>query len=338
MAAVLRTLVRAGLTSGSIMGLSDFVAQAIASAGFRRGEPYSLTRTVKYFWLGLTADGPFWETAFGVVERIFGAAEGAGGSVKWGVLAGKTAFTQLVINPIFLLVLISYTAVLEGPRTLESVRDNLRAKLPSYLQDGFIFWSLCNTFNYRFVAPGRRMLFSSVVGLCWSTYFSWITRKLDQQIQRGHATAAGQDQGVPQTKGPGGAGLPEPPSVARLPREAGVESPPPKEKAKLQSSGTAGVPQLYMHQPTTAAALSELPGSGTSWIGGAGETKLARVDVQHQPMGAAPAAAQALAERMHASLAGAWLPASESDTMGRVVVITGCGTGLSDNKAKQGML
>ena len=31
------------------------------------------------------------------------------------------------------------------------------------------------------------------MGLCWSTYFSWITRKLDQKIQQGADEGAGDD-------------------------------------------------------------------------------------------------------------------------------------------------
>jgi hypothetical protein len=120
MASVLRTLVRAGLTSGSIMSLSDVLAQAIASGAFRAREPYSPARTLKYFWLGLTADGPYWECAFGLVERLFGAVEGPGGAVNWAALAGKTAFTQLVCNPIFLLLLISVRA---RPGRLSALSD-----------------------------------------------------------------------------------------------------------------------------------------------------------------------------------------------------------------------
>ena len=78
MACVVRTLLRAGLTSGSIMSLSDVLAQLIGGAF--RVERFELARTAKYFWLGLTADGPFWETAFRVMERVFGAVEGPAGS------------------------------------------------------------------------------------------------------------------------------------------------------------------------------------------------------------------------------------------------------------------
>ena len=204
MACVVRTLLRAGLTSGSIMSLSDVLAQLIGGAF--RVERFELARTAKYFWLGLTADGPFWETAFRVMERVFGAVEGPAGRVQWRVLAGKTVATQLVCNPIFLVLLISYTAVLEGPRTLQNVAVNLRAKLWPYLRDGFAWWSLCNTLTYRFVPPGRRLLASGIAGLFWSTYFSWVTRKIQGRIeldqsQQAQQNAEASERVIPQTYG-----------------------------------------------------------------------------------------------------------------------------------------
>ncbi|KAL7528544.1 hypothetical protein ACHAWF_002602 [Thalassiosira exigua] len=79
---------------------------------------------------------------------------------------------------------------------------------------------------------------------------------------------------------------------------------------------------MYMAHPTTAAELSRQSGSGTSWIvGGSGWENLAREDVHHQALDAAPDAALVVARRLHDALDGAILPGSESDSMGRVVVI-----------------
>ena len=76
----------------------------------------------------------------------------------------------------------------------------------------------------------------------------------------------------------------------------------------------------------SAARLSEESGSGTSWlVGGAGEENLASGKVEHQDLAEAPPVARQVAGRMSRALGKAWLPASESDTIGRVVVITGAG-------------
>jgi hypothetical protein len=84
---------------------------------------------------------------------------------------------------------------------------------------------------------------------------------------------------------------------------------------------------MYMENPVSAAALSEVSSSGTSWIvGGEGEENLADATVIHRDLASAPATARAIAERMSQALDSAWLPASESDTQGRVVVITGAGS------------
>ena len=83
---------------------------------------------------------------------------------------------------------------------------------------------------------------------------------------------------------------------------------------------------MYMEDPMTASALSEVSGSGTSWVvGGGGATNLADEAVMHLPLSAAPDIARSVAERMNHALDSACLPASESDTTGRVVVITGAG-------------
>lgn len=79
----------------------------------------------------------------------------------------------------------------------------------------------------------------------------------------------------------------------------------------------------------SAATLSEWSGgSGTSWIvGGSGQENLASASVMHRPLDAAPDVAREVAERLGRALDAAILPASESDTTGRAVVITGTGEG-----------
>ena len=92
------TLIRAGVTSGSIMALSDVLAQAITSNGFSSAALEPL-RTLRYLVLGLTADGPFWESAFGLCERLFGPSASAAGVTLWPVLVKKTLFTQYAATP-----------------------------------------------------------------------------------------------------------------------------------------------------------------------------------------------------------------------------------------------
>ncbi len=88
------------------------------------------------------------------------------------------------------------------------------------------------------------------------------------------------------------------------------------------------VAQLFMHEPMSAAALSEASG----WH--AGGTNIAFDTVIHRDMAEAPPAARTTAERISKALDGATLPASESDTVGRAVVIVGAGNvGLPDKAA-----
>lgn len=97
--------------------------------------------------------------------------------------------------------------------------------------------------------------------------------------------------------------------------------------AQGPDTGSIGAAVMYMENPVSAAALSEESGSGTSWlVGGEGEENLADGAVMHRDIKDAPPSAGTVARRMSLALASAWLPASESDTRGRVVVITGAGS------------
>ena len=95
--------------------------------------------------------------------------------------------------------------------------------------------------------------------------------------------------------------------------------------------------RMFMNAPMSAAQLSQLSGSGTSWIvGGASDENLADAAVVHGDMAEAPQGARDVAERLGAALGDAILPASESDTTGYAVVIAGSGaSGLPD---KAGLL
>lgn len=102
-----------------------------------------------------------------------------------------------------------------------------------------------------------------------------------------------------------------------------------RQKTGTQGAGTGSISAavLYMEKPVSAAALSEESGSGTSWlVGGGGEENLADGAVTHKDIKDAPPTPGGVARRMSLALASAWLPASESDTQGRVVVITGAGS------------
>jgi hypothetical protein len=89
---------------------------------------------------------------------------------------------------------------------------------------------------------------------------------------------------------------------------------------------------MFMRCPLSAAELSQVSGSGTPWIvGGFSQENLADDAVIHSDMAAAPSVARDVAERMCSTLRDSILPAGDSDTTGRVVVIVGAGvSGVPD--------
>ena len=108
----------------------------------------------------------------------------------------------------------------------------------------------------------------------------------------------------------------------------------PLKRPKMESPPADVGSVLYMENPISAATLSEESGSGTPWIvGGEGEENLADAAVMHRDLQHAPATARGVAQRMSQALAGARLPASESDTQGRVVVIAGAGSTGTPSKS-----
>ena len=72
-------LLRAGRTSGAVLTTSDLLAQSIETSGFRerssRRRRPDLWRTLRWLLVGLTLDGPYWDSGFRLVDRLFGARE-----------------------------------------------------------------------------------------------------------------------------------------------------------------------------------------------------------------------------------------------------------------------
>ena len=90
---------------------------------------------------------------------------------------------------------------------------------------------------------------------------------------------------------------------------------------------------LYMANPLSAAELSRQSGSGTSWmIGGSSSENLCIEGHDHRSLDEAPPGpALDIARRIDAALDGAILPASESDTLGRVVLVECDGSSFDED-------
>jgi hypothetical protein len=92
------------------------------------------------------------------------------------------------------------------------------------------------------------------------------------------------------------------------------------------------ISKMYIAEdgPISASKLSEKSGSGTSWlVGGSSFENLANDNVIHESFDKINPSLCSdaeecidIAQRMNDSIKGATLPASESDTIGRIVIIT----------------
>eukprot|EP00930_Biecheleria_cincta_P058498 TRINITY_DN44322_c0_g1_i1.p1 TRINITY_DN44322_c0_g1~~TRINITY_DN44322_c0_g1_i1.p1 ORF type:complete len:435 (-),score=95.61 TRINITY_DN44322_c0_g1_i1:119-1396(-) len=114
---------------------------------------------------------------------------------------------------------------------------------------------------------------------------------------------------------------------------------PPTAKRPAADSASSGKrlkaasesPVLHLFEPMSAQALSKKSGGCDGWcVGGGSMENLCQPNVTHKGMSSVTAGAKKVAERMHKALADATLPASESDTTGRVIVISSPGEDVKD--------
>lgn len=139
-------------------------------------------RTLRFALVGATCHGPYFNFGFGWVDRQFGAPIGPDGSVLWLTLVKKTATTQFVLNPPYMVILFAWMGFLEGRRSVSAICDNVRRKFPSAFWAGNLFWPIANFLNFRFLGPQHRVAYVAACGALWNTYISWMNQKREEQL------------------------------------------------------------------------------------------------------------------------------------------------------------
>jgi protein Mpv17 len=141
-------------------------------------------RTVRFAVVGLTCHGPYFNWGFGWVDRLFGAPTAADGTVLWLTLVKKTAVTQFVLNPPYMVILFAWMGLLEGRRSASAICDNVRRKFPSAFWAGNLFWPIANFINFRFLGPEHRVAYVAACGAIWNTYISWLNHRREEQVRK----------------------------------------------------------------------------------------------------------------------------------------------------------
>lgn len=152
------------VTGGVLFSLGDIAAQRIAR-GNQAGAS-DLKRTAEMsLWGGLfnCGMGHMWYNFVEVVATLPGAL---------GIMQ-RIAYDQLFWTPCVDTAFFSYHALVNG-RGLPGVREELSQKLWPTLAENWKVWPLVHCITYCFVPLHLRVLWVTAVGVCWSTFLSFM--------------------------------------------------------------------------------------------------------------------------------------------------------------------
>jgi protein Mpv17 len=167
-----RTLVRAGLQSGTIMGAADVATQLLATRHHHdeedegRGAVWSwdYERTARWSAVGVTLHGPYFAAGFARLDTVYGPAP-----TTMAVVVQKTAAAQLVLFPPYLVLLFAYLGWLEG---VEDIGQKVKNRAPAAFWTGCIYWPVANILNFGLVSAAYRIPYTSAAAGLWNCYLS----------------------------------------------------------------------------------------------------------------------------------------------------------------------
>ena len=165
----MRQLLRAGLTSGAIHVMADTLAQLVESRGSM--EEHDYRRTLTFGIVGATLHGPYFQRAFAMLDKRLPAT----------AVLKKTAITQVLLNPPYLVLLFAWLGTLEGRQFPEEVAQNVSDKIVPAFWAGNLFWPVANFLNFRYLPPQHRVAYVASCGAVWNTFISLLNKHKDQQ-------------------------------------------------------------------------------------------------------------------------------------------------------------
>ena len=161
---LMRSLVKAALVSGSVMGLGDGARQYIEARN-----AFDWESVAKFSLVGATLHGPYFLYAFRLVDKIKIPTILSRGVMP---VVAKTLIVQATVFPLFVGALYTYLAFLEG-QPLETKKD-AAWKTVSY---GAGFWIPANLINFAFCPPALRVYYVAGAGVAWNTVVSYLNER-----------------------------------------------------------------------------------------------------------------------------------------------------------------
>jgi len=177
---MIRKLLRAGLQSGTIMGLADMSTQilierkqiakatlptpdVVASNSHRNEQDfdsYNVVRTLEWFCMGLVLHGPYFFVGFSIINRTFAVK-------SW---AKKTAAAQFFLFPPYLVALFGTFGVLEQN---PDITAKIKSRVPEAFLSGCIYWPFVNSINFKLVPNSMRVPYLALSAGIWNSYLSY---------------------------------------------------------------------------------------------------------------------------------------------------------------------
>ena len=174
----LKSLMRAGAQSASIMTVADIATQMViegrtlrSSAPVTANAPrhlYDPSHTLWWTLAGVSLHGPYFFAMFSRLDAYLGPA------TSFKVVVKKTALAQFVAFPPYLIALFTLMGYAEG---CDDIPSKLRERFPEAFLGGCAFWPLANAVNFAFVPGKMRVLYLAGVGSIWNCFLSCINAK-----------------------------------------------------------------------------------------------------------------------------------------------------------------
>ena len=168
---------RAGLQSGSIMGIADASTQLFVEGRQMTTDqdtnPYDATRTLRWALIGLFLHGPYFLKGFAFLDKTF-APKSASAVVSWKTVAQKTVAGQLFLFPPYLVLLFGTLGILEGE---PDVPAKIQKRVPEAFVSGCVYWPVANSINFKMVPSHLRVPYLALSSGVWNSYLSYTNGK-----------------------------------------------------------------------------------------------------------------------------------------------------------------
>ncbi len=162
-------LLKAALTSGSIMSAGDVLFQAVRCKQANQEISINIEEAGRMALIGFTLHGPLVYSTFRWMGK---ATNGASTNATFRNALKYAAIGHVTFFPMFNTAFFTYMGLLEG-LTLEECKDKVIKVVPPTIAVGTAFWPAVSVVNFMYVPPAARLLFVNGAGLFWNAWLSY---------------------------------------------------------------------------------------------------------------------------------------------------------------------